>query len=163
MNMYVWMDMYLCTYISTYMYMYLIYFAFLIQITSCHLHVSPLFSIFNVHFLPPKNRPYPSCKWSLSGEWGGVASQEEEGGGEVEEDSVELCGPHIHHAEDVSLLGKWRLQKRTRVLSVPKLMLLCKSSLGRCCQSDEVYGPKAMLQLWISWPGQPVILISGVT
>lgn len=160
--------MYLCTYISTYMYMYLIYFAFLteqylIQIPSCHLHVSPLVSIFNVHFLPPKNRPYPSCKWSLSGELGGVASREEEGGGEVEEDNVELCGPHIHRAEDVSLLGNWRLQKRTRVLSVPKPMLLCKSSLDRCCQSDEVYGPKAMLQLWISWPGQPVTLISEVT
>ena len=121
MNMYEW----ICIYAHTQMYMYLIYFAFLteqylIQIPSYHLHVSPLFSIFNVHFLPPKNRPYPSCKWSLSGEMGGVASQEEEGGGEVEEDNVELGGPHIHHAEDVSLLGKWLSSEENQGAFSPK-------------------------------------------
>ena len=44
---------------------------------------------------------------------GGISSQEGEGDGEGEEDDgeeeedlVELCGPRLHHAEDMSLLCK---------------------------------------------------------
>lgn len=53
--------------------MYLIYFAFLteqylIQIPSCHLHVSPLVSIFNVHFLPPKKETLSFLQ--VISEWG---------------------------------------------------------------------------------------------
>ena len=82
---------------------------------------------------------------------GGISSQEGEGDGEGEEDDGEEEEDHwssVGHAYIMLRIchcyANDCLQKSTRVFSVQKAVVLCRSSLDRC-QSDEVYGPRAML------------------